>query len=105
MSEYTNYLTQTLDRNMCNVCIDTVNGGEVDINAYPPETQERINRHIQAIEQYMDQYLESAGITEKQFIEIYLESNDREYRSAIRDMAHAAMLFENMKEASLEEAS
>lgn len=105
MSEYTNYLTQTLDRNMCNVCIDTVNGGEVDVNAYPPEAQERINRHIQAIEQYMDQYLESAGITEKQFIEIYLESNDREYRSAIRDMAHAAMLFENMKEASLEEAS
>lgn len=105
MSEYADHLNRTLDRNICNVCIETVNGETIDVNSYPAEMQERIAIHENAIEKYLEEYLEAAGLSEKEFIEVYLESNDREYRQAIRDMAHAAMLFENMKAADQENES
>lgn len=97
LSEYNDHLNRTLDRNICNVCIDTVNEKTINPDAYPEEMRERINSLEAEIRKYLTQYLEAADITEEEFIDIYLETNDREYRQAIKDMAHAAMLFENMK--------
>lgn len=102
MSEYEDHLNGVLERSICNACIEMVNAGVIDISSYPAEMQERIDRHEEAIREYLKEYLEAAGVSEKDFINVYLESNDNEYQQAIKDMAHAAILFEDTQEKSVE---